>query len=59
MANQIVVFKDDDLNTQVKEILDNLSPENFRENNPMIRSDSGKLFVLEVDDSGNLSTREV
>jgi hypothetical protein len=25
----------------------------------MVRSDSGKLFVIEVDDTGNLSTREV
>lgn len=59
MANQIVVFDDDKLNTQFREVLDNLEPENFKANNPTIRSASGKLFVLQVDDAGNLSTREV
>ena len=59
MAKQIVVFDDANLNLQIREILDNLDPNNFKENNPMIMSDSGKMFVLEVDDSGNLSTKEV
>ena len=60
MAKLIVVFDDDKLNTQFREIIDNLSPENFEYNNPTIRSTSGeKLFKLVVDDSGNLSTEEV
>jgi len=59
MAKQIVIFDDDKLNTQFREIIDNLDSKNFRENNPMIMSDSGKVFVLEVDDAGVLSTREV
>ena len=59
MAKQIVIFDDDKLNTQFREIIDNLDSNNFRENNPMIMSDSGKVFVLEVDDAGVLSIREV
>jgi len=59
MAHKLITFDSEDLNIQFGELLNNLSPENFKENNPMVRSDSGKLFVIEVDDSGTLSTREV
>lgn len=59
MANLISIFEDDKLNMQFREVLDNLEPENFKANNPMIRRDDGQLMVLKCDNSNNLYLEEV
>ena len=46
MSKQIATFEDNKLNSQFREILDNLEPENFIANNPTIRRDDGTLMVL-------------
>lgn len=59
MSKQIATFEDPKLNSQIREILDNLEPENFIANNPTIRRDDGALMVLKCDNNNNLYVEEV
>lgn len=62
MAKEILPsgnIKDINHRQQYRELLNNLSPENFAENNPTIRRDDGKLVVLKCDNDNELYVEEV